>query len=57
MKTQFKALVKSFNRKALVSGDTGYEVKLQCEEYAMTDLAQAPSDAYVTITVEWEDKK
>ena len=56
MKTEFNALVKDFHSKALVSGDKGYSVKLQGEDFRMIDLAQAPANMYAKITIEWEEK-
>ena len=56
MKVEFTALVKSFHSKALVSGDKSYQVMLQTHEHPAIDLAQAPSDKFAKITIEWEDK-
>ena len=53
MKIAFRSLVKTFQSKALVSGDKGYSVTLQGEDSSMTDLANAPADQEVLVTIEY----
>ena len=56
MKLEFKALVKEYKAKALVSLDKGHEVKLQGGSSVMADLAKAPADKEVNVIVEWSEE-
>jgi len=54
-KVEFNALIKDAGRKALVSGDSSYNIVIRGEDCRMAQLIEAPSDKYVKICVEWEN--
>lgn len=49
---KFQALIKKFTSKALASGDKGYEVVIQGEDSNMKQLADAPADSLVEISID-----
>ena len=51
---KFSGLVKEFKSKALASMDKGYSVLIIGEDVSMRELALAPADKQVKITVEFE---
>ena len=51
MSVKFEALVKDVKRRALVSGDTTYEVVLRTEDPRVAELITAPSDKNVKVEI------
>ena len=53
-KIEFKAIVKDFNSRALVSLDKGYQIKLITSDKRVKGLIEAPADKEITCQISWE---
>ena len=54
MEIKFSAMAKSFNKKALVSGDYNFELKLWGHDPNMAGLIATPADKEISVVVSWE---